>query len=209
MRGHAHDELWRHGLEQNSLWRHDLETLSVFGVSLLSACKSWWTRRWVFGNLRRHNARLTLPLCYVLHVVSGLCLFAAAVVFFSVYIYWESAMLTDLLDAIKTYKGTLIHEWNQSYGNVVDSLLCWRVFISVSHPTSMQYIIWICPLFVFYWFCFRGTNSLGGYVSQCYVSTAKPVWNDQWPPRWAPEGREVSQKVVVIDRFHCTLFEVV
>ena len=25
-----------------------------------------------------------------------------------------------------------------------------------------------------------------------------------WPPRWAPEGREVSNKVVVIDRFHCT-----
>ena len=25
----------------------------------------------------------------------------------------------------------------------------------------------------------------------------------QGPPRWAPEGREVSQEVVVIDRFHC------
>ena len=24
-----------------------------------------------------------------------------------------------------------------------------------------------------------------------------------WPPRWAPEVREVSHKVVVIDRFHC------
>ena len=24
------------------------------------------------------------------------------------------------------------------------------------------------------------------------------------PPRWAPKGREVSHKVVVIDRFHCT-----
>ena len=24
-----------------------------------------------------------------------------------------------------------------------------------------------------------------------------------WPPRWAPEGREVSHKAVVIDRFHC------
>ena len=25
-----------------------------------------------------------------------------------------------------------------------------------------------------------------------------------WPPRWAPEGREVSHSVVVIDRFYCT-----
>ena len=24
-----------------------------------------------------------------------------------------------------------------------------------------------------------------------------------WPPRWAPEGREVFHEVVVIDRFHC------
>ena len=26
-----------------------------------------------------------------------------------------------------------------------------------------------------------------------------------WPPRWAPEGREVSHWVVVIDRFHCNM----
>ena len=27
-----------------------------------------------------------------------------------------------------------------------------------------------------------------------------------WPPRWAPEGRELSHEVVVIDRFHCTSY---
>ena len=26
-----------------------------------------------------------------------------------------------------------------------------------------------------------------------------------WPPRWAPESREVTHYVVVIDRFHCSL----
>ena len=26
-----------------------------------------------------------------------------------------------------------------------------------------------------------------------------------WPPWWAPEGREVSHYVVVIDRFHCIM----
>ena len=28
-------------------------------------------------------------------------------------------------------------------------------------------------------------------------------WSSPWPLRWAPEGREVSHWVVVIDRFHC------
>ena len=44
----------------------------------------------------------------------------------------------------------------------------------------------------------EGTNLL--------VLTMSVFWSSsRWPkPRWAPEGREVSRKVVVIDRFHCT-----
>ena len=34
--------------------------------------------------------------------------------------------------------------------------------------------------------------------------TISVFWSS-WPPRWAPEGREVSHKVVVIDRFHCRI----
>ena len=44
----------------------------------------------------------------------------------------------------------------------------------------------------------EGTNLL----VQCLPSGAH--LGGPWPPRWAPDGREVSHKVVVIDRFHCT-----
>ena len=35
-----------------------------------------------------------------------------------------------------------------------------------------------------------------------FVLTMSAFWSS-WPPRWAPEGREVSHKMVVIDRFRC------
>ena len=34
--------------------------------------------------------------------------------------------------------------------------------------------------------------------------TISAFWSSfRWPPRWVPEGREVSHYVVVIDRYHC------
>ena len=47
----------------------------------------------------------------------------------------------------------------------------------------------------------EGTNLL--------VLTISAFWNSsRWPlaNRWDPEGREVSHKVVVIDRFHYIIF---
>ena len=45
----------------------------------------------------------------------------------------------------------------------------------------------------------EGTNVLFLTISAFWSSSRCP-----WPPRWAPEGREVSHLVVVIDRFHCS-----
>ena len=38
-------------------------------------------------------------------------------------------------------------------------------------------------------------------LQQCLTTGAH--LGGPWPPRWAPEGREVSHCVVAIDRFHC------
>ena len=46
----------------------------------------------------------------------------------------------------------------------------------------------------------EGTNLL--------LLTISAFWS-QGPPRWAPEGREVSHKLVVIDRFHCNIFKMI
>ena len=39
--------------------------------------------------------------------------------------------------------------------------------------------------------------------NNCLLSLSGAHLGGPWPPRWAPEGREVSHWVVVIDRFHC------
>ena len=48
----------------------------------------------------------------------------------------------------------------------------------------------------------EGTSLLLLTISAFWSSSRWP----SWPPRWAPEDREVSHEVVVTDRFHCSCF---
>ena len=50
-----------------------------------------------------------------------------------------------------------------------------------------------------------GPQRHGRYFTDSILNIIFMTEIGPWPPTWAPEGREVSHKVVVIDRFHCNV----